>query len=200
MLTEEKDVIVAPEGHHDAGRLIQGDRLDVLQRSKLPHAYLPIAHPAKSRRSDTIAVTHPDHTRAFDSTMALSDAYGIRACAGIEQAQFAIAGGCREELSRRIKRKTLDAVTVALEYSTWRFWRAQVPQFHGVVAHSAREDMLRSRVPEHLAYFSRRCVDVQYGREIYGRPAIRVPPFESTGIDLPYEHVTIFAAGRDDRV
>jgi hypothetical protein len=93
---EEKDVIVAPEGHHDARRLIQRDRLDVLQRSNLPHAHLPIAHPAKSRRSDTIAVSHPDHTRALDAAMALSDAYGFSASAGIEQAQFAIAGGCRE--------------------------------------------------------------------------------------------------------
>jgi len=56
-LTEEKDIIVAPEGHHDSRRLVQRDRLDILQPSNLPHPNLPIAHPAKSRRSDTIAVS-----------------------------------------------------------------------------------------------------------------------------------------------
>ena len=132
--------------------------------------------------------------------MALGDAYGFSACAGVEQAQFAIAGGRREQLSRRVKRETLDAVAVAREHGTWRFGRAQVPQFHRVVAHGAREDVLRGWVPEHLAHFPRRCVDVQHGREVYGRPAVRVPPFENAGIDLPYEHVAVFAAGRDDRV
>jgi hypothetical protein len=57
MLTEEKDVIIAPEWHHDARRLIQRDRLEILQRSNLLHPDLPIAHPAESRRSNTIAIS-----------------------------------------------------------------------------------------------------------------------------------------------
>ena len=72
--------------------LVQRDRLDILQPSNLPHPNLPIAHPAKSRRSDTIAVSHPDYTRALDATMALGNAHGFSASAEIEQTQFAIAG------------------------------------------------------------------------------------------------------------
>ncbi len=180
--------------------LVQRDRLDILQPSNLPHPNLPIAHPAKSRRSDTIAVSHPDYTRALDATMALGNAHGFSASARIEQAQFAIAGSCGEQLSCRVKRKTLDAISVAREHSTWRFWHAKVPQFHGVIAHCAREDMLRRRMPKHLTYFSRRGVDVQYGRKVHGCPAVRVPAFENVGVDLPDEHVAVFAAGRDDRV
>jgi hypothetical protein len=199
-LTEEKDVIVAPERHHDARRLVQRDRLEVLERAELPHADLSIAHPAKARRRDAVVLAHPDHARALDAGMALANPDGLTTGAGVEQADLAVARGGGEELAGRVERDALDGVRVSGENGAGALGRAEVPQLDGVVADCAREDVLRCGVPEHLADLARRRVDAQHGRIVDGHPALRVPSVESGGVHLPDEHVAVFPARCDDVV
>jgi hypothetical protein len=51
---------------------------------------------------------------------------------------------------------------VAGEYGTWGFGRAKVPQFYRVIAYGAREDVLRSRMPENLAEPARSTINAPY--------------------------------------
>ena len=205
LLTEEKYIVIAPERHHNARRLVQRDRLEVLERADLPHADLPhadlsIAHPAKTRRRDAVVLAHPNHTRPLDARMSLAHPDGLATGARIEQADLAIARGGREELARRVERDALDGIRVSREHCTGALGRAQVPQLDGVVADRAREDVLRRGVPEHLADLARRRVDAQHGRIVDGHPALRVPTVERGAVHLPDEHVAVFPARGDDVV
>lgn len=199
-LAEEKDVIVAPERHYDACRLVQRGRLEVLEGASLPHANLSIAHPAEARRGDAIAFAHPYHARALDTAMSLADPDGVSTSAGVKQTHLAVSARRNEKLAGRVKRQALYGVPMTREHRAWRLWRAEVPQLHCVISDCAREDVLRRGVPEYLTDLARRRVDVQHGRKVDGRPALHVPALERGGAHLPDEHVSVLAAGRDDRV
>jgi hypothetical protein len=86
----------------------------------LPRTDLLIAHPAGAHCRNTITVAHPDNVCALDASMALGNAHGLSALAGIKQAQFVVAGGCRKELASRAEREALDGVSVASEHDTAR--------------------------------------------------------------------------------
>jgi hypothetical protein len=198
--TEEEDIVVAPEGHHDARGLVQCERLDVLERASLPHGHLAIAHAAEPGRRDAIAVAHPHNAGTLDAAVALSDAYGVAAGARVEQAELAVAGRGGEELAGWAERNTLDSVPVSDEDGAGGLRGSNVPELDGVVANGGREDVLSGGVPEYLANLARGRVDAQHGLKVARDPAFCVPVLECGPVHLPDHHVAVLATRRDDRV
>lgn len=53
---EEQNIVVAPERHQHARRLIDDRRLEVRQRVRVPETQLAIRHLGKSGRGDPVVV------------------------------------------------------------------------------------------------------------------------------------------------
>lgn len=198
--TEEENVVIAPEGHHYSRGLVERERLDVLERTSIPHADLAIAHAAKPSRPDTIVLAHPHDTGALDAAMALSNTHGLSAGARVEQSDLAVARCGSEELASRAECHALDSIPVAGEDGAWGFGGAKVPEFDGIVANCAREDVLCGGVPEDLADLAWGRVDAQHGRKVLRLPAVRGPVLEHGRLHLPDHHVAVLAPRRDDRI
>ena len=58
--TKEKNIVIAPEGHQDTRRLINGSHLKIVKASRFPNTDLTIAHLAEPSGGNIVFFAHPD--------------------------------------------------------------------------------------------------------------------------------------------
>ncbi len=162
--THEENVVVAVEGHEHTSGLVDGDGLEVRQRTRIPYAKLATAHLAEPCRRDPILVAHPHHTRALDPCVALSNAHRLPSSTGVKQADFAVSAGGDEEVAVEVEREALDGIRVARQHALGVLGRGEIPELDVMLARRARQNVLRGRV----------------GRAP-GRRAVREAPMRRTG-------------------
>lgn len=113
--SKEQDSIVAPEGHHNSGGLVEGNHFVIVKTTRIPDSNLSIAHPAEARGSEGILLAHPNDAHALDATVALSNADGISASARIKQADFPVPASRNKNVTNSVKGKALDCVAMTTE-------------------------------------------------------------------------------------
>ena len=117
--SEEQNAVIAPEGHHNPGGLVEGNHFGIVETTRIPNSNLPVAHLAKTRGSERILLSHPDNTGALDATVAFGNAHGISASARVEQTDFSVSASCDQDVPDGVKRETLDRVAMPTEDGLW---------------------------------------------------------------------------------
>jgi len=111
--SKEQDAVITPEGHYDAGRLVESDHFGIFETTRIPNPNLSVAHLAETRGSERILLAHPDDTSALDTAVAFVDPHRISAGARIKQTNFPVPASRDKDVADGIKRETLDCVAMA---------------------------------------------------------------------------------------
>jgi hypothetical protein len=198
--TEEQDIVIGPEGHDDARRLVQGGRLDVPQATSLPNPNLAIGHLAEPSSRDSIEVTHPRNATAFDTAVTVRNPDRLSTSTRVEQPQLPVPAGSHQQCSSGVERDALDDIAVTNEHGFRIFRVREIPQLDCVLSGSASENVRRSRVEYDLTDLAGRRIDTRDGIEVLRDPALLPPAFKCRSLDFPNHDLAILTTRCDDGI
>ena len=190
--TKKQDAIVTPEGHNNAGTLVDCEGLHVPKSSSLPNADLPIAHLAEPSRRDAIVLSHPNNPRTLDTAMAFSDTDRISTSPRVEETELLVSTRGCENGAGQVERERLYGITVAVQGGARTRRISEIPEFHEMLAGCGGENVGSSWVPENLADFLGAHVDPRDGLQVLRFPSVRGPTIEEAVRDFPKERSTVF--------
>ena len=198
--SQEQNLIIRPKRHNHTRTHIQRHRLNIPQPAHLPNPHLPITHPTKPRRSDLIQLPHPRHPRPLNPTMPITHPNRLTTSTGVENPEFPVSAGGRQQRSGGVKRHALNNVPMPTQHRPRLLRIGNVPQFDGAFAPTRRQHPFRTGMEQNLADLSRGPVDPKNGIEILRDPSLGAPPFERGRGHAPEHYFAVFACGGDEGV
>jgi len=111
--SKEKNAVITPEGHYDAGGLVESDHLGIVEATSIPNSNLSVAHLAETGGSERILFSHPHDTSALDAAVTFINPHRISAGARIKQTNFPVPASRDEDVADGVKRETLYCVAMA---------------------------------------------------------------------------------------
>jgi hypothetical protein len=112
---------------------------------------------------------------------------------GVENPEFPITAGSRQQRSGGVESHALNNVPMATQHRPRLLRVGDVPQFDGTFAATRRQHALGSGMEQDLADLSRGPVDPEDGIEVLRDPALGAPGIEGGRGDGPEHYFAVFA-------